>query len=80
MQFQADVLGIPIERPAILDTTAQGAAFAAGLASGYWKDYRALVAGRGIEKVFEPDAATPQAQENYRMWKKAVERSKDWIE
>lgn len=80
MQFQADVLGIPIERPAILDTTAQGAAFAAGLASGYWKDYRALVAGRGIEKVFEPDEATPQVQDNYRMWKKAVERSKDWIE
>jgi len=80
MQFQADVLGIPIERSAILDTTAQGAAFAAGLASGYWQDYRALVASRGIEKVFEPGNATPQAQENYTMWKKAVARSKDWIE
>jgi len=80
MQFQADVLGIPIERPAVLDTTAQGAAFAAGLASGFWQDYRYLVDNRGIDKVFEPDAATPQAQENYTLWKKAVERSKNWIE
>jgi glycerol kinase len=80
MQFQADVLGIPIERPAILDTTAQGAAFAAGLASGYWKDYRALVAARGIERVFEPGNKTPEAQGNYAMWQKAVERSKNWCE
>ena len=78
MQFQADVLGIPIERPAMLDTTAQGAAFAAGLASGYWQDYRALVATRGIERVFEPDTGATAAQANYGMWKKAVERSKDW--
>lgn len=80
MQFQADVLGIPIERPAILDTTAQGAAFAAGLASGYWQDYRALVNSRKIETVFEPGDGAAEAQENYGMWKKAVERSKDWIE
>ncbi|MEM6521712.1 MAG: glycerol kinase GlpK [Cyanobacteria bacterium P01_C01_bin.70] len=80
MQFQADVLGIPIERPAILDTTAQGAAFAAGLASGYWQDYRALVNSRGIEKVFEPGEAAAEAQANYAMWKKAVDRSKNWVE
>jgi len=80
MQFQSDVLGIPIERPEVLDTTAQGAAFAAGLASGFWKDYRALVQARGIDKVFRPDAATPQVQENYTYWKKAVERAKNWIE
>jgi glycerol kinase len=80
MQFQADVLGIPIERPAVLDTTAQGAAFAAGLASGFWQDYRYLVENRGIDKVFEPKAVTTESQENYAMWKKAVERSKNWIE
>jgi glycerol kinase len=80
MQFQADVLGIPIERPAVLDTTAQGAAFAAGLASGFWKSYRDLVDNRGIDKVFEPGTANTEAQENYAMWKKAVERSKNWIE
>jgi glycerol kinase len=80
MQFQADVLGIPIERPAVLDTTAQGAAFAAGLASGFWQDYRKLVESRGIDRVFEPDEATTAAQANFAMWKKAVERSKHWIE
>ena len=80
MQFQADVLGIPIERPAVLDTTAQGAAFAAGLASGFWQDYRYLVDNRGIDKVFEPDDAAKEAQNNYAMWKKAVECSKGWIE
>ncbi|MEM0980199.1 MAG: glycerol kinase GlpK [Cyanobacteria bacterium P01_H01_bin.58] len=80
MQFQADVLGIPIERPAILDTTAQGAAFAAGLASGFWSDYRTLVEGRGIDKIFEPGDGKTSAQENYVLWKKAVERSKHWIE
>jgi glycerol kinase len=80
MQFQADVLGIPIERPAILDTTAQGAAFAAGLASGFWQDYHQLVDNRGIDQLFEPDEATAQVQDNYAYWKKAVERAKGWIE
>lgn len=80
MQFQADVLGIPIERPAVLDTTAQGAAFAAGLASGFWQDYRALVEAREIEKVFEPGANAAEAQDNFGMWKKAVERAKNWVE
>ena len=78
MQFQADVLGIPIERPAILDTTAQGIAFAAGLASGFWQDYQSLVNNRAIDTVFEPAADTPQVQENYTMWKKAVDRAKHW--
>ncbi|MEM9003670.1 MAG: glycerol kinase GlpK [Cyanobacteria bacterium P01_F01_bin.86] len=80
MQFQADALGIPIERPAILDTTAQGAAFAAGLASGFWKDYQKLVASRAIDTVFEPGAGTSAAQENYVLWQKAVERAKHWVE
>ncbi|MBE7379891.1 MAG: glycerol kinase GlpK [Leptolyngbya sp. SIO1E4] len=80
MQFQADVLGIPIERPGILDTTAQGAAFAAGLASGFWKDYRALVDTRAIDTVFEPGADASEAQENYALWSKAVERAKHWVE
>ena len=80
MQFQADVLGVPIERPGILDTTAQGAAFAAGLASGFWKDYRALVDTRAIDTVFEPGAEATKAQENYALWKKAVQRAKHWIE
>ena len=80
MQFQADVLGIAIERPQILDTTAQGAAFAAGLASGFWQDYRSLIDSRSIDQVFEPGQGASSAQDNYALWQKAVERSKRWIE
>lgn len=80
MQFQADALGIPIERPAILDTTAQGAAFAAGLASGLWNDHRALVENRAIDQVFEPSVDAAKAQSHYTMWQKAVERAKHWVE
>lgn len=80
MQFQADVLGIPVERPAVLDATAQGAAFAAGLASGYWSDYQALVDGRAIEQVFEPTTQALPAQAGYHFWKKAVSRAKHWAE
>lgn len=80
MQFQADVLGIPVERPAILDATAQGAAFGAGLASGFYEDYAKLISNRKIARVFEPGEGQYQAQETYRVWKKAVERAKNWIE
>ncbi|PZO38994.1 MAG: glycerol kinase [Shackletoniella antarctica] len=80
MQFQADVLGIPVERPQVLDVTAQGAAFAAGLAVGFWDDYRALVESRPIDRVFEPGAGQTEAQQNFSMWMKAVSRAKDWVE
>jgi glycerol kinase len=79
MQFQADALGIPIERPVILDATAQGAAFGAGLASGFWDDYQALIGSRQIDRVFEPGAGKTQALENFTTWQKAVTRAKDWI-
>ena len=79
MQFQADVLGIPVERPAILDATAQGAAFAAGLAVGFWDSYKTLVGNRKIDRVFEPGAGAAAAQENFSLWKKAVDRAKDWV-
>lgn len=74
MQFQADVLGIPVERPDIFDATAQGAAFGAGLAVGFWQDYSALVAGRRINRIFHPGKGATQAQENFATWQKAVER------
>jgi glycerol kinase len=73
-------LGIPVERPAILDATAQGAAFGAGLASGFYEDYAKLISNRKIARVFEPGEGQYQAQETYRVWKKAVERAKNWIE
>ncbi|WP_008312908.1 glycerol kinase GlpK [Leptolyngbya sp. PCC 6406] len=79
MQFQANVLGIPVERPAILDATAQGAAFAAGLGIGFWSDYWTLVTGRQIDRVFEPQGGG-EMEADYKLWKKAVSRAKHWAE
>ncbi|MEL6460387.1 MAG: glycerol kinase GlpK [Cyanobacteria bacterium J06621_15] len=78
MQFQADLLGIPIEQPAMRDTTVQGIAFAAGLSIGLWNDYSQLIGQRNIEKVFEPNSNSNQIQENYTNWLSAVERGKNW--
>ncbi len=80
MQFQADALGIEIERPAILDATAQGAAFGAGLTVGFWNSYQDLLASSKIDRVFSPGEGANAAQDNYYLWKKAVERAKNWIE
>ncbi|MCF2149688.1 glycerol kinase GlpK [Desmonostoc muscorum LEGE 12446] len=76
MQFQADVLGIPVERPIVRDTTVQGAAFAAGLAVGFWEDYEALVQQRQIECVFEPRSNFS----NFATWQKAVKRTLAWMD
>jgi len=80
MQFQADVLGIPVERPAVADATAQGAAFGAGLARGFFQSYDDLIAARKVDRVFEPGAGAAKAQENFAMWTKAVSRAKDWTD
>ncbi len=80
MQLQADVLGIPVERPQVLDVTAQGAAFAAGLAVGFWDNYHALVNRRPIDRIFEPGAGQAQAQENFLQWQRAVNRAKGWVQ
>ena len=72
MQFQADALGIPLERPKILDATAQGAAFGAGLAVGFWDDYRSLIDSREIDRIFEPGEGKEQAQANFAPWSQAV--------
>ncbi len=75
MQFQADILGIPVERPVVRDTTVQGIAFAAGLVIGLWDNYEALVQNRQIDRVFEPGKET---YNNFMTWQKAVERAKHW--
>ena len=80
MQFQADALGIPIERPQIREATAQGAAFGAGLTVGFWQDYSELIARRSIDCIFEPGSGAAQAQEQFTFWQKAVERAKHWVE
>ncbi|AFZ36700.1 glycerol kinase [Stanieria cyanosphaera PCC 7437] len=80
MQFQADVLGIPVERPAVVDATAQGAAFGAGLAIGFWDDYSSLVSSSAVDQIFKPGKNSADAQANFKIWQKAVERSKNWID
>lgn len=80
MQFQADALGIPVERPVISDATAQGAAFAAGLTIGFWDDYSQLTSNPKIDRVFTPGPQAHIAQDNFSFWQKAVVRAKDWVE
>jgi glycerol kinase len=79
MQFQADLLGIPVERPAIREMTVQGIAFAAGLAIGFWDNYEALVNQRQIDQVFYPGENRERAQHNFITWQKAVQRAKNWV-
>ncbi len=78
MQFQADILGIPVERPAVVETTALGAAFLAGLAVGFWKNERDLLGIRAIDRIFEPAFSHERREELYRDWKRAVARAADW--
>jgi glycerol kinase len=80
MQFQADMLGVKVVRPVISETTALGAAYAAGLAVGYWQDTGALRANWGAGKSWEPGMDEALRAKHYRSWKKAVRRSFDWID
>jgi len=74
MQFQADILGVPVDRPALVETTAAGAAFLAGLGSGFWKDAAALAARRRRDRLFTPAMAPERREELYSGWISAVER------
>ena len=78
MQFQADVLGVPVVRPRIHETTALGAAYLAGLGVGYWKGTEALDSQWQVDRRFEPAMDRGRAQELLAGWRRAVERSKDW--
>lgn len=80
MQFQADVLGIPVVRPAVTETTALGAAFAAGLAVGVWGGLDELRALWREEARFEPVMPAEEREERLSTWRKAVERSLGWVE
>ncbi len=80
MQFQADVLGVPVIRPQVAETTALGAAYAAGLAVGFWKSEDDIRENWAMDKTWEPDMDSKASTENYRMWKKAVTRTFDWVE
>jgi glycerol kinase len=80
MQFQADVLGLRVVRPQIQETTALGAAYLAGLGTGYWKTSEQLDAQWQVERSFEPQIGRDQAARMLAGWHRAVERSKDWAE
>ena len=80
MQFQADILGVPVERPQAIETTAMGAAYLAGLAVGFWKDMDELKASWRLDQRFEPNMSSELSTKLYRGWQKAVLRTLDWDE
>ena len=80
MQFQADVLGVPVIRPKVAETTALGAAYAAGLAVGFWSSQDELRANWAAGREWRPAMAAAERDREYRLWKKAVTRTFDWID
>ena len=80
MQFQSDVLGVPVIRPQVAETTALGAAYAAGLATGFWSNLEDLRQNWQIDHTWEPKMDETGRDQQYKMWKKAVTRTFDWVE
>jgi glycerol kinase len=80
MQFQSDILNRPVLRPAMRETTALGAAYAAGLGVGYFKDVDDLRANWAVDRTWHPQMAETQRAQLYRHWKKAVDRSFNWVD
>jgi glycerol kinase len=80
MQFQADVLGVPVIRPAVVETTALGAAYAAGLAVDFWSDQDELRDRWSEDKRWEPQMDEKDRDAQYAQWKKAVQRTLDWVD
>ncbi|GHF97398.1 glycerol kinase [Deinococcus piscis] len=80
MQFQADLLGVPVVRPKITETTALGAAYLAGLAVDYWDSTDAIEQGWAVDKVFEPQMSADERQSRMAEWRRAVERSRGWVQ
>jgi glycerol kinase len=80
MQFQADILGVPVIRPKVAETTALGAAYAAGLAVGFWKNVDDLRQNWGKDFAWSPKMDAKDREETYKLWKKAVTRTFEWIE
>ena len=80
MKFQADILGVPVIRPKVTETTALGAAYAAGLAVGFWNDLGELSANWAEDKRWEPAMPADERDRQLRLWKKAVTKSMDWVD
>ena len=80
MQFQADILNKPVVRPVVRETTALGAAYAAGLATGFYRNMDDLRANWSVDRTWQPQLEGSRREEMYRLWKKAVTRSFDWVD
>ena len=80
MQFQADILGVPVVRPKVIETTALGAAYAAGLAVGYWQSTDEITANWGVDKRWLPAMAEERRAALYAKWNKAVTRAQGWVD
>ncbi len=80
MQFQADILDVPVERPQVIETTALGAAYLAGLAVGFWQSREEIAANWQVERRFEGSMSRQEREALYAGWKRAVGRSRDWVE
>ena len=80
MQFQADILGVPVVIQTTTETTALGAAYLAGLAVGFWKDQQQIAANYRVKRKFIPRMSSKQRESLYRKWKMAVERAKGWVQ
>ena len=78
MQFQADILGIPIERPSVTEMTARGAAYLAGLGVGFWQDKAEIAQQWKLDRTFEPTMSQDQRDSLYAGWQEAVKRSFGW--
>jgi glycerol kinase len=80
MQFQADQLGVPVIRPSVIETTALGAAYAAGIAVGFWAGPEDVTENWSEGKRWEPQMPVPERDKLYRNWKKAVTKTMGWVD
>ena len=80
LQFQADLLGVPVHRPVVAETTALGAAYLAGLAVGYWAGPEDVTKNWALDRAFTPAMDADRRERLYRGWKKAASRALDWEE
>ena len=79
MQLQADILGVPVVRPVVAETTALGAAYAAGLAVGFWRNTQEMRSNWQADRQWEPHWSTDQREAGHAGWKKGIERTLNWI-
>lgn len=80
MQFQSDIIGKEVDRPTVVETTALGAAYLAGIAVGFWKNKEEISKKWAVDKKFIPAISIDEREKKYKKWKKAVEKSKLWEE